>query len=138
MTDKTKVLIVEDDTPLAMFMVNVLSRAGCEVQVAHTGKKGIELGQEKKFDLIALDIDLPDLCGLAVCRELKQRHIARHTPIVFVSAQSDEEYRQRGRDAGAVDYITKPFDATDFISRIVAHVKDSPSRSRILEPGVTR
>jgi two-component system alkaline phosphatase synthesis response regulator PhoP len=82
MSAKTKILIVEDDTPLAMFMMNVLSRVGCEVQVAHTGKKGLELAQDNRFDIITLEIGLPDLDGLEICREIRQRHISRNTPVV--------------------------------------------------------
>jgi len=85
-TGKPRILIVEDDTPLAMTMVHVLSRAGCDVLVASTGKKGLELAQENKFDLITLDMDLSDINGFKICRELKQRHLSRHTPVIFVLA----------------------------------------------------
>jgi CheY-like chemotaxis protein len=74
---KPRILIVEDDTPLAMMMVRVLSRLGCDVQVASTGKKGLELAQACRFDLITLDIDLPGGSGLEICAELKQRHLSR-------------------------------------------------------------
>ena len=123
MADKAKILIVEDEIPLALLMVHVLSRVGCDVQFAPTGKRGLELAQENKFDLITLDIDLPDINGLEICREVKQRHISRKTPVIFISGRPCEEDVQRGLEAGAVDYITKPFDVTDFIFRIVSHAK---------------
>ena len=119
---KAKILIIEDDTPVAMMMVNVLSRAGCDVRVANTGQKGMELARENKFDLITLDVDLPDISGFEICSELKQRHLSYHTPIVFVSGRPCENDRQRGLDLGAVDYITKPFDARDFVSRLLSQV----------------
>jgi cyclic di-GMP phosphodiesterase len=119
---KMKILIVEDDTPLAMMMVHVLSRAGCDVQVASTGKKGLELAQENRFDLITLDIDLPDGNGLALCSELRQRHLTRNTPIVFVSARSTIENQQRALELGAVDFIEKPF-GVEFAPRLLSHVK---------------
>jgi len=84
MSFKAKILIVEDDTPVAMMMVHVLSRAGCDVRVANTGQKGMELARENKFDLITLDVDLPDISGFEICSELKQRHLSCHTPIVFI------------------------------------------------------
>jgi len=90
-----KILIVEDDTPLAMMMASLLTRAGCDVQGAHTGEKAMRLAQESKFDLITLDIDLPDMSGFEICRELKQRHLSRHTPIVLISGRLCEEDRQR-------------------------------------------
>jgi len=123
MKDKASVLIVEDNTPLAMLMVHVLSAAGCEVQAAHTGKRGMELAQDNKFDLITLDINLPDTNGFEICSELKQRHISRHTPIVFISACQNEEDLQKGLELGAADYITKPFDALGLVPRLLSHLK---------------
>jgi DNA-binding response OmpR family regulator len=129
MKDKLKILIVEDDTAAAMMMVHVLSRAGCEVLVVNTGEKGMELAQENRFDLIALDTDLPDINGLEICRELKQRHLSRHASIIFISERPCEKDRQRALDLGAVDYIIKPFDAADFVSRILAHSKPPRTES---------
>ena len=123
MRGNAKILIVEDETPLAMMMVHVLSRAGCDVLVANTGEKGMELARENKFDLIALDVDLRDTSGFEICSELKQRHLSRHTPIVFIAGRPCEKDRQHGLDLGAVDYITKPFDPLDFVQRMLAHAK---------------
>ncbi len=122
--EKIRVLIVEDDTPLAMMMVHVLSRAGCDVQVASTGKTGVELAQQNKFDLITLDIDLPGISGLEICRELKQRHLTRHTPVVFVTGRLGEQDVRRGLELGAVDYITKPF-GVEFAPRLLSHIKQT-------------
>jgi DNA-binding response OmpR family regulator len=122
MVSKVKILIVEDDAPVAMMMVEVLSQAGCEVFVAHTGKEGMRLAEERKFNLIALDIDLPDINGFEICSELKQRHFSRNTPIIFISGRPLDEDIRRGLEVGAVDYITKPFNASDFVSRILSHI----------------
>lgn len=119
---KTKILIVEDETAVAMMMVSLLTRAGCDVSVAYTGEKGMALASEKKFDLITLDLDLSDINGFEICSELKQRHFSRHTPIVFVSDHATIEDQQHGLELGAADYITKPFDASDFVSRILSHI----------------
>ncbi len=118
MSIKARILIVEDETPVAMMMVHVLSRAGCDVLVAPTGEKGMELAQENEFDLIMLDVDLPDTNGFEICSELKQRHFSRQTPVVFVSGRRCEQDVQRGLELGAVDYIMKPFDPSDFVERI--------------------
>ena len=123
-TPKARILIVEDDTPLAMMMVHVLSRAGCDVQVASTGKKGLELAQAIRFDLITLDIDLPGISGLEICAELKQRHLTRNTPVVFLTGRLAEQDVQRGLDAGAVDYIAKPF-GIEFAPRLLSHIKQT-------------
>jgi DNA-binding response OmpR family regulator len=117
-----RVLIVEDDTPLAMMMANLLTRAGCEVHGAHTGEKALRLAQEIKFDLITLDVDLPDMSGFEICLALKERHLFRHTPIIFISARPWDKDRQRIFELGAVDYITKPF-GMEFAPRLLSHIE---------------
>jgi DNA-binding response OmpR family regulator len=126
---KARILVVEDEMPVALMMTFLLTRAGFDVTTVPNGMKGIELATTTGFDLITLDVDLPDMKGFAICRELKQRHISHRTPIVFVTGRPYEEDRQRAFELGAVDYIEKPFDATDFISRIHSHAKakDDPA-----------
>jgi DNA-binding response OmpR family regulator len=137
--DKTKILVVEVEMPVAMMMVFLLTRAGFDVTTAHNGHKGIELATENKFDLIILDVDLPGLSGFEICRELKQRHLSRHTPIVFVTGRPCEEDVRHGLELGAVDYITKPFEVTDFIFRIVSHakVKINPAAAKMPQEATT-
>lgn len=110
---------------MAMMMVSALSQAGCAATVANTGKKGIELASENKFDLVVLAADLPDVSAFSIVRELKQRHLSRRTPIVFIASQSSEEDRRRSLGLGAVDYITRPFSSSDFTQRILSHVRQA-------------
>jgi len=133
MREKTRILIVEDDTPLAMLMITVLIRVGFEVEAAHSGKKALELATEYKFDLITLDIGLPDASGFEICSELKQRHISRHTPIIIVSANPLPEDMAEGTKRGAVDFITKPFDITDFIYKVIFHTKANAQQTTAFE-----
>jgi DNA-binding response OmpR family regulator len=133
MKGKRKILVVEDDTAAAMMMVHVLSRAGCDVVVAATGKEGMGLAQESEFDLIALDIDLPDINGFQICGELKQRHLSRHTPVVFISDHTTIEDQQHGLELGAADYITKPLDPSDFVQRILIHAKKRNESAGIIQ-----
>jgi two-component system alkaline phosphatase synthesis response regulator PhoP len=128
MSRKTKILIVENELPLAFLMVHVLTRVGCDVEVANTGKKGMEFAKETQFDLIALDICVPDANGPQICMELKQRHISRATPIIIISAKPREANIHEGLQRGVVDYITKPFDVTDFIYRVILHAKIKANR----------
>jgi DNA-binding response OmpR family regulator len=120
---KFKVLIVEDDLPIAMMMVSLLTRADCETEVATTGKRAMQFAEEGNFDLITVDVDLPDTSGFKICSRLKENPRLRDTPVVFVSGRPHEEDRQRAFEVGAVDYITKPFAAMDFGSRILSHIK---------------
>ena len=123
MTGKTKILVVEDDMPLALLMVSLLSRVECDVEVATTAKKGMLLAEEGNFDLITLDVDLPDGNGFKLCSRLKEHPRLYDTPVVFVSGRCCLEDQQHGLDVGAVDYITKPFGAMDFVPRLLSHIK---------------
>lgn len=128
---KMRALLVENETPLAMMMVFALTRVGFDVDAVHTGKRGLALAREQRFDVIALDAKLPDADGLELCSELKQRHISRKTPIIFISASSAPEDITESEKRGAVDYIVKPFDMTDFIYRIVFHAKVKPIQTDV-------
>jgi len=123
MSKQVKVLLVENTTAVAMLMTYLLSSAGCDVVVARTGEKGLEMALKSQFDLIALNRDLSDLDGFHICSELKQRHFSRHTPIVFIAGQPCETDRRHALGLGAADYIARPFEVTDFIFRIVSHAK---------------
>ena len=117
-----KILVVEDDAPLAMLVANALTRAGCDVLVASSGEKGMESAQEAKLDLIVLDTNLPDRSGFDIACELKQRHLTRNIPIVFISAPVTIEDRRRVMELGAADLIEKPF-GEEFTRRLLSHVK---------------
>lgn len=127
MAEKIKLLIVEDDTPVALMIVFLLTRAGCETEVAATSKKAMQLAEAGNFDLITLDVDLPDGNGFKLCSRLKKHPRLCDTPVVFVSARCLIEDQQHGLELGAVDYIVKPFDAADFVSRILAHANRTPA-----------
>jgi DNA-binding response OmpR family regulator len=124
---KKKVLVVENGIPTAMMMVSLLTQAGFDAKVATKGRKGLEIAQEQKFDLILLEAQLPDISGLEICAELRQRHISYRTPVIFLSGQCGDEYRQQALELGAADFIEKPFDAKDFISRVLSQVKPLPA-----------
>lgn len=123
MSGKPRILIVEDETPVSMMMVFLLTRAGYETEVASTGKEALQKTEEDDFDLLTLDVDLPDISGFEVCCRLKKNPIWRDTPIVFISGRLHERDRKRSIALGAVDYIAKPFGADDFVARIRPHVK---------------
>ena len=122
MSPKIKILVVDDQMAVAMMMVFLLTRAGCEVESALTAEKALRLAQAGAFDLITLDIDLPGLNGFDLFQRLKKIPQVSDTPILFVSGNPTIENQQRGLDLGAVDFIEKPFDALNFASRLLAHV----------------
>ena len=123
MSEKINILIVEDDTPVALMIVFLLARAGCETEVATPGKKAMQMAEAGNFDLITLDADLPDGNGFTLCSRLKENPHLHDTPHVFVSGRTHEECQQRAVELGTVDYITKPFDALDFAPRLLSYIK---------------
>jgi CheY-like chemotaxis protein len=119
MNKETKILVVEDEMPLAMMMVSVLTRFHCDVTVACNGQKAMEIATQKRFDLITLDIELPDTTGFELCRQLKERHISWKTPVVFIASSPCPEDIEKAKKYGAVDYLTKPFDLTMLIYMVI-------------------
>jgi len=120
---RPRILIVEDHADVLATMRYLLKRAGCDTAGARTGAEAVRLARENRFDLITLDIDLPDANGLELCRRFKQDRKLGHIPVVFVSGRLCEGNRQRCLELGAADYIVKPFDALVFVARIFAQLK---------------
>jgi two-component system cell cycle response regulator len=123
-TAKTKILVVDDEMAVALMMVFLLTRAGCEAQTASSVEKALRLAQTEAFDLITLDVDMP-VSGFELFQLLKKIPHLRETPVVFVSGNATIENQQRGLDLGAADFIEKPFDSSDFVSRILSLVEES-------------
>lgn len=123
MKEKLRILVVEDEEHVADLIAVLFARLDWEVEVATTGNKGLELATEEEFDLITLDVGMPDISGVEICRELRQRHISYRTPIVFVSAHSEPEVKRQAFEFDAVDFIEKPFKVQDFLARISAAMK---------------
>jgi len=123
MKDKLRILVVEDEEHVADLIAVLFTRLNWDVQVAVTGKTGLDLAVEQKFDLITLDVGLPDVSGMEICRELRQRHISYRTPVVFVSAHADPEIKRQAFEFDAVDFIQKPFKVEEFMARISAALK---------------
>src|SRR5713101_3902669 len=121
-----RIVIVEDEHKVASFIARALREETYAVDVAETGKKALDLASEVAYDAILLDIRLPDLSGIEVCRELCQSGIK--TPILMVTARSLVEQRVEGLDAGADDYITKPFALAELRARVRALIRRGPHR----------
>jgi len=109
--------------PMAMMMVSLLTRIGFDVQVATKARKGMEIAQEQKFDLIILEANLPRISGFEIFEDLRQRHISYRTPVIFLSDRN--EHCERALLFGAADAIQKPFDAKDFVSRVLSGVEET-------------
>jgi len=113
-----RILVVEDDALLAEGLTSVLTRAGHVVEHATTGRHADILLVDEKFDLVVLDVGLPDIDGFEVLRRLRQRHST--TNVLVLTARDAVEDRVRGLDLGADDYLTKPFSVNEFEARVRA------------------
>jgi two-component system phosphate regulon response regulator PhoB len=114
------VLVVEDEKALADLLQYNLEKEGYRVSLAADGEEALMMAQEDRPDLFVLDWMLPKAPGIEVCRRLRQRQETRNTPIVMLTARSDESERIRGLDTGADDYIVKPFSMQELLARLRA------------------
>jgi DNA-binding response OmpR family regulator len=113
-----KVLIIEDYPPIVEMMENFLSLSGFKVITAPSGAVGLERAARERPDIILLDIMMPAMDGLEVCKKLKEDPKTAGIPVMIVSIKAAEEYKINGAKAGAVDYITKPFDPEELVARV--------------------
>jgi len=112
-----KVLIVEDDKEIINLIEIHLRDIDCEVIRAYNGRDGLDLALTENPDLIILDISMPEMDGIEVCREIRAK---QSTPIIMLTAKTEEIDRVLGLEIGADDYITKPFSVREFIARVKA------------------
>ncbi|MEF9877896.1 MAG: response regulator transcription factor [Clostridia bacterium] len=110
-----KILIVEDEIKIARFVTLELQHEGYEVQSAHDGRSGLQLCESWQPDLLILDLMLPELSGIEVCRRLRQ---SNDIPIIMLTAKDDVSDKVMGLDMGADDYMTKPFAIEELLARI--------------------
>jgi DNA-binding response OmpR family regulator len=119
------VLVVEDDPEINELVGAYVQIAGFEYLSALNGQEAVEKARLSQPALIVLDIMLPDFDGFEVARRLKSETTTRSIPIVMLTALDRDEYRQRGKSAGAVDYLTKPFDP----ERLLEAIRENASQN---------
>ena len=119
-TIRTHVLIVEDEAPLVELLSYNLERAGYRVTSAADGEAAMRAVDEDRPDLVLLDWMLPLMSGIEVCRQLRRASHTANIPILMLTARGEEHDRVRGLDAGADDYVSKPFSPAELIARIRA------------------
>jgi DNA-binding response OmpR family regulator len=118
---KPDVLIVEDEPDLAGLIKHTLERSGdADVRIVSSGDLALKAVANRRADLIILDLNLPVVGGLEVCRILRSRADTRHVPIIMLTARTSEDDRVHGLEQGADDYITKPFSLRELTARVRA------------------
>lgn len=113
----SKILIIEDEPSIADNICYALETEGYKIACFATGKEGLDALDNQKFDLIILDVGLPDISGFELCKKIRQNH---GIPIVFLTARADEVDRVVGLEIGADDYMVKPFSPRELTARIKA------------------
>jgi DNA-binding response OmpR family regulator len=116
----TTILIVEDETTLLETLAYNLGQEGYQVLTAEDGEEGLALIRAEKPDLVVLDVMLPTLDGLTVCRRVRKDESVAHIPIIMLTARGTEADKVDGLDSGADDYIVKPFGLGEFLARVRA------------------
>lgn len=117
---KQNILIIEDEEDLQMVLQYSLQKEGYRVDVAGTGLEGLEKIKNKRPSLLILDLNLPDMSGLDVCKQIRANKDCKDLAIVMLTAKSQELDRVHGFEAGADDYVSKPFSTRELILRIQA------------------
>jgi two-component system alkaline phosphatase synthesis response regulator PhoP len=121
----TKILIVEDDSSIALGVKNLLADEGYDAKLATDGDVGLKLASTELFDLIILDVVLPKMDGYQVSKALRKRRVK--TPILMLSARAAEAEKVVGLDSGADDYLAKPFGSMEFLARVRAMLRRARS-----------
>jgi DNA-binding response OmpR family regulator len=116
-----RILVVEDEHRIANSIKKGLEQEKYAVDVAYTGSDGYDLASTEDYDLIILDILLPEMNGIEICQELRENKI--HTPILMLTAKGQTEDKVKGLDAGADDYMTKPFSFDELLARVRALIR---------------
>ena len=116
----SKILIIEDEEAIADLEKDYLELSGFEVEIANRGDVGLEKALNEDYDLIILDLMLPEVDGFDICRQVRQE---KNIPIIMVSAKKDDIDKIRGLGLGADDYMTKPFSPSELVARVKAHME---------------
>lgn len=122
-TDSMQILVVEDDPTVRTLVKAVLEHRGNIVSVAETAKKGEGMARENDYDMVILDLRLPDGNGYDICSSLRANEIS--TPVLFLSAEHETDVKIKCLKVGADDYLTKPFNSDELLARIEAIVRRS-------------
>jgi len=130
---KQKILVIEDDLHIQELMKYNLEKNGYEVKIVENGAEGLKVACESKNNIIILDIMLPDMDGLEICKRLRMDKKTEKTPIIMVTAKGEELDKILGLELGADDYLTKPFSIKELIARIRALLRRTNDVNNVVE-----
>lgn len=131
MLENANILVVDDIAPNIRLVAGLLGPEGFEVSFANSGKKALEQVTANDFDLILLDIMMPDMDGISVCKAIKEMPDKREIPIIFLTGKTDEMSIASAFEAGGVDYLYKPFNPVELVARVRTHLELKHARDVI-------
>ena len=114
-----KILIIEDEVAIAELEKDYLELSGYDVVIEHSGDTGLARALQEEFDLLILDLMLPNVDGFEICKQVRA---VKNIPVIMVSAKKDDIDKIRGLGLGADDYMTKPFSPSELVARVKAHL----------------
>ncbi|HAZ09552.1 MAG: DNA-binding response regulator [Omnitrophica bacterium GWA2_41_15] len=130
---KEKILIIEDEKDIVKMLDYNLKKEGFKTLSAHNGEDGLDMARKENPDLILLDLMLPEMDGLDVCKAIKNEAKTSHIPIIILTAKAQEADKIVGLELGADDYMTKPFSPRELIARIKAVLRRMKEKDKLPE-----
>ncbi len=127
------ILIVDDTKQNLQLLTKILSDYGYHTRQAINGKIALKAAEKTKPDLVLLDINMPEMDGYEVLRIMKEHDTLKDVPVIFLTAMTEIEYKTKGFDLGAVDYITKPFDVKEVVARVKTHLSLQRALAKIIK-----
>ena len=122
--DRAHVLVVDDETMVGNLLRRILEAGGFGVALASNGDEALRGARDERPDVILLDVHMPDTDGFELCRQFKSDPATADVPIVLLSGDDDESKQERGLEAGAADFLAKPFDRATVLDRVRSLVRD--------------
>ncbi len=126
-----RILLVDDNPKNIQVVANILSFHKYEVEYAMNGRDALEWISKDRFDLVLLDVMMPEMDGFEVCQAIKRNENFRDIPVIFLTARYDPDSVKKGFDCGAVDYIIKPFNPVEIVSRVNTHIELKRNREQL-------
>ena len=131
MSEHKHILVVDDESQIARVLRTSLSSHGYDIRVANDGETALEIMKDWAPDLVITDLAMPNMDGLELCRQLRTK---TQIPIIVLSVKGEERTKVKALDAGADDYVTKPFGIEELLARVRAHLRRAPADHSELEP----
>lgn len=131
--ESSRILVVDDTTENLQVIGAILRKAGYQLSIAKRGQQGLDIAARTPPDLVLLDIMMPEMDGFEACKRFKADFKLKEIPIIFLTASNEAENVVKGFELGAVDYITKPFNTAELLSRVNTHLQLREARERLEE-----